>query len=350
MKLHIAIVGAGAVGAYAGGRLALAGEDVTLIDGWPEQVNAIRMHGLRLSGTQGEHAVKVRALHLNEVQSLAKKPIDIAIISTKSYDTEWAAALVVPYLAPAGYIVSMQNGMNEACIARIAGWDRTVGCIASSISVNMAAPGHVTRTQQAGGGGHAVFRVGEVHGRVTARATQLARILSAVDAADVTQNLWGERWTKLATNAITHGLLGATGLDNRAVLVERDKVHRIGVRLAAEAIAVGRALGYDIGTLLGIAPDDWLAADVGDAAAKRRVEVGLTAWMITLTAPSRSSVGRDVVSGRRTEIDFTNGLVAAKGEEVGAPAPTHAAVTKLVQRIDRGELKPDPPHIDHLPA
>ena len=350
MKPHIAIIGAGAVGGYAGGRLALAGENVTLIDAWPEHVNAIRAHGLRLSGTQGEHTVKVEALHLSDVQCLQHRPVDIAIVSTKSYDTEWAASLVLPYLVHDGYVVSMQNGMNEERIARIVGWDKTVGCIASSISVSVAAPGHVTRTQQPGGGGHAVLRVGEVHGRATTRATQLAQMLCAVDVADVTPNLWGERWTKLATNAITHGLLGATGLDNRAVLIERGKVHRIGVRLAAEAVAVGRALGYDLGTLLGIAPNDWLAADAGDAAAKQRVEDGLVAWMKTLTAPSRSSVGRDVASGRRTEIEFTNGLVAAKGVEVGVPAPTHAAVTELVLRIDRGELKPDPSHIHNLVA
>ena len=87
MKPHIAIIGAGAVGAYAGGRLALAGEDVTLIDGWPAHVKAMRTHGLRLSGTQGEHTIAVQALHLCDVQRLLRKPVDIAVICTKSYDT-----------------------------------------------------------------------------------------------------------------------------------------------------------------------------------------------------------------------------------------------------------------------
>ena len=72
--------------------------------------------------------------------------------------------------------------------------------------------------------------------------------------------------------------------------------------------------------------------------------------MKTLTAPSRSSVGRDVASGRRSEIDFTNGLVAEKGEEVGVPAPTHAMVTALVRRIDRGDLTPAIANIDSIPV
>jgi 2-dehydropantoate 2-reductase len=351
MSKHIAIVGAGAVGGYVGGHLTRAGEDVTLIDAWPEHVRAMRTHGLNLSGSQGSHVVPVRAFALSDVQSLLRKPVDIAIVCTKSYDTEWAASLIEPYLAPGGYVASMQNGINEERIARVVGWGRTLGVAVSTISVNAHAPGCIRRYQQPGSAtGHAVFRVGEVHGLVTGRAAELARILERVDSARVTTNLWGERWTKLTANTITHGLLGATGLDNTHVYLGRGKVHRLGVRLAAEAVAVGRALGHELGTVLGIAPDDWHAAGaLGDAAAVERVQTGLTAWMATLLEPSHSSVGRDVQRGRRSEIDFTNGLVAEKARECGVPAPTHLAVTELVRRIDRGELAPSPGNVDGLP-
>jgi 2-dehydropantoate 2-reductase len=352
MSRHIVFIGAGAVGGYVGGHLTRAGEDVTLIDAWPEHVRAMRSHGLRLSGSQGEHVVPVRAYSLADVQALTYKPVDIAIICTKSYDTEWAATLIAPYLAPSGYAVSMQNGINEERIARVLGWGRTVGVAVSTISVNAHAPGCVRRYQQPGSAtGHAVFRVGEVHGLVTPRVNELAGILDQVDSAKVTANLWGERWTKLSANTITQGLLGATGLDNTHVYVGRGKIHRLGVRLAAEAVAVARALGYELGTVLGIAPDDWYAAGARrDAVALERVQAGLTAWMATLLEPSHSSVGRDVQRGRRSEIDFTNGLVADKGREAGVPAPTHAAVTELVRRIDRGELVPSPANIDSLPG
>ena len=346
MKKHIVFIGAGAVGGYVGAQLARAGEDIALVDPWPEHIDAIKRDGMHLSGSQGEHLVRVKAMHVHEVQGFVRKPVDIAIICTKSYDTEWAALLIRQYLSPAGYIVSMQNGINEERIAGIAGWGRTVGCALSTISVNCFKPGHIGRYQQPGGDRHTVFRVGEVHGRVTNRVTELASILNTVDTAKVTQNLWGERWTKLTANAITHGILGATGLDNRSIYVERGAAHRLGVRLAAEAIAVGRAQGFELGTVLGIAPDDWFAAGTGDAAALARVQAGLLAWMATLLEPSQSSVGRDVARGRRSEIDFTNGLVGAKGEEVGVPAPAHAALTAIVRRIDAGDLTPDPRNID----
>ena len=92
MQKRIAVIGAGAVGGYLGGNLARVGNDVTLIDPWPEHVEAIRARGLHLSGMTDEenYIVQVPAIHLTEVQGIAKqRPIDIAIVSCKSYDTEW---------------------------------------------------------------------------------------------------------------------------------------------------------------------------------------------------------------------------------------------------------------------
>src|SRR5437867_4204042 len=115
-KKKIAIVGAGAVGAYAGAHMVQAGEDVTYIDPWPENVEAIRGEGLRVTHIRDVEpfTVKPRALHLTEAQQLAKEaPIDIAFVCMKSYDTAWATAMIKQYLAPSGYVVSLQNCMNE---------------------------------------------------------------------------------------------------------------------------------------------------------------------------------------------------------------------------------------------
>lgn len=345
---HIAVLGAGSVGGYVGARLTLAGEDVSLIDSWPEHVDYMKREGLHISDSRGAYQVPVHAMHVCEVQTLIRKPVDIALVCSNSYDTEWMATLIRQYLAPEGYLVSVQNGMNEECIARIVGWERTVGCIASTISVNCHKPGHISRFKAAVNDAHTVFRVGEPDGTVSSRISELARILSAVDSAEVTQHLRAERWTKLAANAITHALLGATGLTNEEVLVKRGAMYRIGVKLAAEAVALGKAQGYVLGPVLGVSPDDWLAAGNGDAAAMRRVDEGLMQWTAGFTEFSRSSVGRDVAKGRRTEVDFTNGLIAAKGRELGVAAPTHAALTALMRRIDRGELKPDAKNVEGL--
>src|SRR4051794_28175746 len=130
MGKRIAFIGAGAVGGYVGGHLAGNGHDVTLIDPWPEHVEAIRSRGLELYGVTPEErrTVQAKTMHLTEVQGLAKeKPIDIAFVSVKSYDTEWATMLIRPYLAPEGFVVSLQNCINEERIAGIVGWGKTLG-------------------------------------------------------------------------------------------------------------------------------------------------------------------------------------------------------------------------------
>src|SRR5207302_430018 len=142
----------------------------------------------------------------NEAQLLAKgAPIDIAFVCMKSYDTGWATALIKQYLAPGGYVVSLQNCMNEETIAGIVGWGKTLGSIASSITVELHAPGQVRRAAGKSGSKHTVFRVGEVHGRITDRAKEVCGLLANADSAFVTENLWGERWSKLVTNVMGKG-------------------------------------------------------------------------------------------------------------------------------------------------
>jgi len=93
--MRIGIIGAGAIGSVVGGLLTKAGRDVTLIDQWPEHVEAMRRQGLQLSGTCGDHVIRVKAIHVHELQSVTQ-PFDAAFVAVKSYDTEWATALVLP--------------------------------------------------------------------------------------------------------------------------------------------------------------------------------------------------------------------------------------------------------------
>ncbi len=336
---RIAFVGAGAVGGYTGGHMARAGLDVTLIDPWAEHVAAIKSRGLHLGGTQGEHDVKLKALHISDVQRLAGSAVDIAFICMKLYHTAWATALITPYLAPGGVVVTMQNGLVEEQVAQIAGWGRTLGCIASTISVEAVAPGRIVRTQLPGGDAYTVFRVGEMSGLATPRAQRIAGLLRSVDSAKVTANLWGERWSKLTANTMTTGLCGASGLDLNQV-VEYAPARRLQVRLAAEAIRIGTAAGFKLESIRGYGAEKWLSAAAGNAAALAEIEQGMLEGLRRRPEGGRSGTAQDLAKQRRTEVDFMNGYVAAKGDELGVPAPTHAAVAALVRRVERGELAP----------
>jgi 2-dehydropantoate 2-reductase len=348
---RIAIIGTGAVGGYVGAHMAQAGEEVIAVDFWPENVERIRTIGLHIShaGEGPEFTTPVRALHVSEVQSLSKEvPIDIAFVSTKAYDTAWATMMVRPYLAPGGFVVSLQNCLNEETVASIVGWGKTVGAIASAITVELCEPGHVRRASSKRGASHTVFRVGEVHGLVTDRAREVCRLLALADSAKVTQNLWGERWTKLVVNAMANGLSACTGLLSRDVLLDEGLRH-FSTRVGSEAIRVGQALGYQLEQIHDVAPE--LIARAGEGDVKAKAEYDNHCLALTRKPGGgmhRPSMGQDMVKGRRTEIEFLNGFIVEKSKEVGVPTPANAALTDIVKRVEKGELRPDRRHILEL--
>jgi 2-dehydropantoate 2-reductase len=350
MSKKIAIVGAGAVGGYAGAHMVQAGENVTFIDPWPAHVEHMRAHGLRVTHAMDvpEFTVPVRALHITDVQQLAKEaPVDIAFICMKSYDTAWATTLIKQYLAPDGYVVSLQNCMNEETIAGIVGWGKTLGCVASSITVNLPEPGHIHRGAGKHGAKHTVFRAGEVHGRVTPRAEEVCRLVALTDSAKVTDNLWGERWSKLTANVMGNGLSACTGLPGSQVL-QNESLRRFSVRLGSEAIRVGQALGYQLEDILHLAPETIARAGEGDEVAMRACDEQRFKDAKNTAAGQRPSMGQDMQKGRRTEIDFLNGFVVREGEKVGLPCRANAMLTDIVTRVEKGELAPDSRHITEL--
>ena len=263
MGKRMVFMGAGAVGGYVGGHLARSGADVTLIDPWPEHIEYIKHNGIHLSGTQGDHTVPVKALHLHEVQGLFKQPVDIAFICTKSYDTEWATMMIRQYLAPDGFVVSLQNSINEDRIAGIVGWGKVVGCIASTIGVD-AYQGRTRHAHPAAGrrGVHGLPR-----GR-SARAHHTPRPGTGADAERRRQRQGDDQPVGRAleqAHAELHGQrhLGLHGHEQQGH-GRLETSRRVSIRLAGEAIRVGQALGYDLESIRGLPPEKWVAAADGE--------------------------------------------------------------------------------------
>ncbi len=346
----IAIVGGGALGGYVGGYLTRDGHDVTVIDMWPAHVERMRGEGLTLSGlSEPENfTVKLKAMHLTELQAVSKtKPFDIAFVSVKSYDTEWATQLIAQYLSPGGFVVSLQNGINEERVAGVVGWGKTVGCIASRIAVELTAPGEIRRLVPLGGEAHTVFRIGEAHGRSTDRAGRVCNMMAAIDSAKVTSNLWGERWSKLCVNCMRNPVSAATGRGGNAN--DHDPItRRLAVMIAGEAVKIGHAQGYELETMYAMTPEQLVAAHDGDSDAMAQCEAKLLEGTKTRSGEQRPSMGQDMQKGRRTEIDFINGLVVEKGAGLGIAAPYNSGIADVVRRIERGELEPSPEAVAHI--
>lgn len=345
MGKRILVAGTGALGGYIGGNLSHQGLDVTFIDMWPENIAAIRARGLELNGVTVEEKFTVRnakILHLNEIKTIAgETPYDIVFISVKSYDTERVTRAIQPYIAPNGYAVSLQNCLNEETIAAIVGANNTLGVIASMISVELYEAGRIRRMAAKGGAGHTVFRIGEIDGVVSERVNELVALFSLIDSTKATNNLFGERWSKLIQNGMVNGLAAVTGLTSG----DCDRLtapRRFAIQLGGEGVRVAQALGIKLVGLGGLSPEQLALASEGDEHALAEVE----AIMVSRKAANprgaiqRPSMAQDVRKGRQTEIEFMNGFIANKGRRLGIKTPTHSRIVELVLRVERGEVKP----------
>jgi 2-dehydropantoate 2-reductase len=343
MTRRILFVGAGAIGSYLGAFLARAGHAVTLADPWAEHVEAIRRDGLAVTGPHEPFEARPAVAHLHEAARL-DRDFDIAVVAVKAYDTAWATQLAVRHLGPSGYVVSAQNCWPDPIVAAIAGPDRAVGLVMSRIGVAVWSPGHVERgVEQGRGAGHDVFRAGEHDERITPRVRELAEMLAVIDGARPTENLWGERWAKLAQNAMSNPLQAMSGLGSREIATS-EVGRALMIRLATESARVGLALGYRVPAFAGAPAERWADAD-------RPETRDALDRMLTPAAGSRrswrASMAQDIAKGRRTEIDEMNGEIAARGRACGVPTPATDAVVDVVREVEAGARTASPANLEH---
>jgi 2-dehydropantoate 2-reductase len=282
----------------------------------------------------------VKILHVHEAQTIGE-PFDAVFIAVKSYDTEWATALGVRYLKPGGMVVDFQNGINDERVAAVAGRSRTLGCVIL-IGAGMYEAGHALRSDT----GTVGFKIGEHDGTDTERARALVALMNHVAPTKLTTNLWGERWSKLALNCMVNAQSALTGLGTGECRSD-PRTRRIAVHLAAEAIAVGRACGYEVEPTFGIAAQRFVDAAAGKGLAEVEADISRDS---TTRGAGRPSMLQDVMRGRRTEIDFLNGYVVARGRDTGVKTPFNEKIVELVNAFPVGGLRPNPKNIDPLLA
>lgn len=326
---RIAVLGAGANGASIGADLTAAGLDVTLIEQWPAHVDAMRMHGVRVTTPEGTLHQQVRVLHLCEVATL-RKPFDIVLMLVKAYDSRWAAHLIEPLLADDGLLIGVQNGMTVDVIADVVGAQRTLGCVIE-ISSMMFEPGIIERNS---GPDRSWFAIGSIDQATRGREAELAALLRHSGAVEVVDNIRATKWMKLVSNAttlVTTAVLGLPILEAVALPGMRELM----IRSGQEALDAGAAQGFPVLPIFGLTAD----ALASGAVVETLLDTLLEGFVLPQT---KTTILQDWMKGRRSEVDDINGRVVAESQSHGLAAPVNAAVVELAHRIEQGLLTPSP--------
>lgn len=289
--MKIGIMGTGGLGGYYGALLARTGQDVTFI-ARGAHLEAIKEKGLQVRSVHGDFS-----LHPAKATDRPAEvgPVDLVLLTTKTYHTEEAAQAILPMVAGDTTVVSLQNGIDAMDrIGGVVGMDHMLGG-ATWISAAIEAPGVI--------GQYSEFRrvvLGERDGRSTPRLQALCDVFKATGVSvEASDHILKVLWTKFvfiaavsAVGALTRVTLGEYRAvpEARAVLKEA----------LAEVASVARAKGVP------------LEEDI----------VEKTLAFVDSNAPTiKPSMQRDMEAGRVSELESMVGIVVQLGAESGVPTP-----------------------------
>ena len=293
--MKVAVMGAGSVGCYFGGLLALSGLPVTLI-GRPQHVDAVNERGLLLEIAGQRRSVPMRAT--TEADGVADA--EVVLFCVKSGDTEAVGSAIAPHLRPGATILSLQNGVdNPERLGAVLG--RSVVPVAVYVATAMGGPGHVVHH----GRGELVI------GPCDRAADIVARFGAAGIPTTVSATAMDALWAKLIVNCAYNALSALTRMPYGRML-RQPGVEEVMADVVAECVAVARAAGVTVSP-------DILPSVLGLAA----------------TMPGQcSSTAQDLAQGKRTEIDHLNGFVVRKGAALGVPTPVNRLLHTLVKAAE----------------
>ncbi len=308
MPVRVCVVGCGALGGIYASHLARTeGVEVFVYDVSTDCIEAVRRHGLRISGA-AEFTVQVEATtHPSDIP-----PCDFGIIATKSPDTAEAIAQSAHIFGESSAVCSVQNGLgNEELIAQRAKYVIRGSTMTAAHSL---APGH-SGLELYGPLNIGPFEPSQIPFELVEEFGDLLRRagLPCVTLRDAR----GAQWTKLIFNSAMNALCGLTRLHHEAA------VHLVPTADLAEALMrEGEAVAAALGVTLGGDPRTMVAE--GLAAPVKRYP----------------SMAQDVFAERRTEIDFLNGAIADAGEAAGVPVPINRTLWRLMKGLEHSWTDP----------
>jgi 2-dehydropantoate 2-reductase len=310
--MRIAIMGAGAVGGYFGGLLALSGMDVTFIARGPH-LRAMQQSGLALETPKGTLKVE----HARFVADPSEVgDCDVVLFAVKAYDIEAAAAPLKPLVDRGATIISVLNGVDhQDRIGAVVGADRVLGGLAL-VSGVMTAPGVIRYTSPMSS-----LRFGEADGSMSRRAIAFRDVCTTAGfTAEVSSDIRAAQWAKfvaLATNAALTSLFRLPV----GYIYHDPQTIPLAMRGFEEVAAVGRAMGIA------------LPADAVERA---------LAMHQSFPKGMYASMYHDLAKGRPMELDSLSGYIVRQGRSLGVPTPVHEMAYLALKPYLHGAPEPLP--------
>ncbi len=320
--VKILIWGAGAIGGTVGAFLSRAGHDITFVDIDAAHVAAINASGLHIVGPVEDFIAHAPALTPDRVSGT----FDRIFLCVKAHHTQAAATALEPHLAPDGYVLSLQNGLNELEIAAIVGSARTIGAFVN-FGADYMAPGEVMM------GNRAAVVLGELDGQMTDRLAALLSVMQDFEPNAIsTPDIWGYLWGKMGYGAMLFAQ--ALGQASIADCLGNPALLGLWRRLGGEAVAVGLAEGARLRGFNGFDPQVFMPSAT---AAQAQASVDAMVAFNAGSAKTHSGVWRDLaIRKRKTEVDSQIAPISAIGHRHGIACPTIDRLVSMIHEVEAG--------------
>ena len=291
--MKIAVMGAGAIGGYFGGRLAKAGFDVSFI-ARGAHLDVIRKNGLKVLSPLGDFTIHPATVTDDPAEV---GPVDVILFMVKNYDTLRAAEQIRPLVGPDTAIIPFQNGVEaRAMLSNVLGARHVLGGVAF-IPASIQEPGVIKHNAEL-----AKLVFGEFDKQIT---TRVVAFLDALEKAGVTGEIPADismvLWSKLmfltsisAINCITRQPIGLVQSDEETIALYMDALREVAAVAAAHGVSLGEeAIANNMALAQSFPPNN------------------------------KTSMFQDLEAGRRLEIDYLSGAVVRLGREKGIETPIH---------------------------
>ena len=335
-KLKILTFGAGAIGTYIGGSLALAGHDVVFLER-SARVEELRTRGLRLDLTLDTRRNKREAFTVGPsafviVSSLDDTfrygPFDVALFALKSFDAEAALDSIKPFAEKMPPILCLSNGVsNEGMIAAVLGMHKVIpGTVTTS--VGRRAAGDIVLEKLRGVGvstGHALSE----------------KLVAAFNEAYLNAKLFEDaasmKWSKMLTNLIANPTSAILDMRPSEILADVN-LYKLEIEMLRECLSVMKAQKIKV--------VDLPATPVRALAFATRLPLWLSKpFLVRAAGAGRGGkmpsfhIDLHAAAGRgKSEVDYLHGAVVRAGKKYGVPTPVNRMLTETLMALTRKEV------------